>query len=281
MGKDCSRIGLGGRPHYRLERCFALVLLALLAGRISAAVASDSESDAPPLREIGLRAEHVVLQRGSDQLLEQSSITLSAHGIRIEHRYNGLAIFANYRDNELWLVDRWRRVRHQVPVTFVDTSADASPSHLAAATDSLLVQARTDLLDDGFMSDSACAGMRELGQFDASWRGRPVSISTCARVDGSPMVRHWFNDELGLVIRTMDTKGHINELRGIQSASFPDDHFIANSLFRSVDIREFLSGSESLAVFMSEVDDSRPASESRRDDSLISTGSMSQTTPQE
>ncbi len=223
-----------------------------------------------PLRQTGLRADHVLIKRGSDRVLERSRISLSHDGLRVEQSRTGMRMVLNYSEQKFWLVDLSRGVQHEVPANFVDLRQTNE-------TDQAVLDRPRDIqIDSGLLAVSACAGLTVDSAFDAIWRALPVTISECSDGDGQPVVRHWFNARIGLVIRTMDTEGRIEELRTVKPARFPSGYFSVSPSLRKVAIKEFFTGAKTLQRYFPEVTAASSQSIRRRHDSPRSLGSMSQ-----
>lgn len=247
-----------------------LALAMPLPGYASDKAAAQFLAPTPPLRETGLRADHVVIKRGSDRVLESNRLSLDQNGLRMEQEFEGFRLTANYSEDRLWLADLSRGVQHEIPVTFVDRSEGPG------SAESVVIGERGIEVDSGLLSSQACAGLVEISAFEATWRALPVTISECADGDLTPVVRHWFNSRIGLVIRTMDTQGRIEELRAIQSADLPDDYFSVDPDLREVDIAEFFTGAKPLQRYTPEVTALPSLSDHGRHDSPIFPGSSSQ-----
>ena len=232
LGKERSKCYYA-LVHYR--RILQICVLASLAQHSPAAFSA-------PLRVDGLRAEHLVLELGSDRVFERNRIALSEDGLRIDQANHGFRILANYQTEQLWLIDRSRMIVHSVPATFVDKS-DNSPLQRVRGSESPV------LTDTGLLAHKACEGLVELDQFESIWRGKPVSISTCGNHEHRPVVRHWFNADAGLVVRSMTPDGRIEELRDIRPLSLAPGFFEVSDKLRDVDISEFLLGTSELGRF--------------------------------
>ncbi len=213
------------------RKCLGLVLLVVVNLGVHAAPV--------PLRESGFTADHVILQRGSDTILERSHVSVSADGYRVEQHPRGFQILVNHRSGELWIVDRLRGIKHQVPVV-IDSGTQADPLAMVTPGKQLVD------MNPGILDTEPCVGLVEQDAFVARWRGRTSTISTCRSTSGEALVRHWYDDGVGVVVRTMDTTGRIEELRNIVAVSLSEAHFAAPSNLHPVDLQFFFAGAGQL-----------------------------------
>ena len=88
-----------------------------------------------------------------------------------------------------------------------------------------------------------------LDTFETRWRGRSVSVSTCGDEELRPVVRHWFDATVGLVVRSLSRDGRVEELRDIRAMSLSPSTFNVSDDLRDVGIREFMLGTSELGEF--------------------------------
>lgn len=202
---------------------------------------SRADSGTSALHQSGFVAEHVIRRRGSDRILERSTVSVSEHGLKVRNLDAGFDLILNYRDETLWLLDHRRRLRHAVPVVYSDAEFNVDGPGSEALTASAL--------DSGILSRSACAGLTPVKTFDARWRGRPVTISTCVNTAGNPLYRHWYSPTVGLVVRTLDTRGVIEELRRVRPLANAHGFLTVDPTLREVSLQEFFETPEDLQRF--------------------------------
>lgn len=221
------------------------VLTALVSFSITIFASESVTAHDTNLREQGFTADHIVRHRSSDAVLETSVVSVSEHGLKVRHADTGFDVVLNYTAGTFWLIDTVRGIRHSVPVTFSDPDADTDMPGAEAS--------RHAALDAGILSTEACAGLTATNPFEARWRGRDVTISTCVDAQGDPQYRHWYSSDIGLVIRTMDTTGFVEELRNIRRSENTHALLDVSEDLRVVSVEEFFPSQVRLQRFEPEV----------------------------
>lgn len=233
----------------------ALVAPAALAALVAACVAGSARASAKPwpgplpspsapavrddgptatgLALTGLIAVHEVRIREGAPAHERSRVELDGHGRRITQLGAGAVqrIVVNVDEDRVWLVDRARRIVHEIP--FVrPADVEATP-----ALPGPLLQSS----DEGAVLDaSPCAGLHATAVTPVTWRGRAATSATCVGPLGERRSVQTFDARAGLVVRLVANDGTIDELRDIEPMRFAPEHFVPAASLRPVGIRELL-----------------------------------------
>lgn len=191
----------------------------------------------------GFIAEHVVRDPEDGLIRQLTRVEFSVHGRRITQLGGaGERILINHDLERLWLIDRRRRVVHQVPLT-VGTDARGSGS------DAEVRSASQDARPGHVFDLSPCSEAVQLDAIATTWRGRPVTLARCVDGDGTLLSTQTFDAEAGVVVRIERTDGGVEELRGIEPLSFGPDHFLPSPTLREVGVEELLGGAAPVARY--------------------------------
>ena len=193
------------------------------------------------LARTGFIAEHVVRDPEDGLVRQLTRVEFSVHGRRITQIGGaGQRLVINDDLQRLWMIDRRRRVVHEVPLV---ARADA-PSNDGARPDA------APAARPGSAFDLApCEGATVADPRDSTWRGRPVTLARCTDARGETLSVQAFDPEAGVVVRVERADGTVEELRGIEPLAFGPEHFVPSPALREVGIEELLRGAPAVARY--------------------------------
>jgi hypothetical protein len=175
-------------------------------------------------------AHYRYVHQPSDTLLDEALVLVSDAGIRVEQLLDdsGNVFIANYETGRYWFLDQHRQVVHEVPFAADDTAVEKDRHEEEVATDL------------GFVQFSPCAGMDALMTGTETWHGRTVQHWTCT-LDAQPVAEHWFAVVPGIVVRTSDHEGYVQELVDIRDRPVDAGDLLPPLHFRAVSIEELIN----------------------------------------
>ena len=239
-------------PPRAIRTAAPLTLLALVAAFGAHGVRADGATRADPatlegrpeatgLARTGFIAEHVVRDPEDGLIRQLTRVEFSVHGRRITQIGGaGERLVVNDDLQRLWMVDRRRRVVHEVPLVRSVDGASSSATDVAA----------TPAARPGNVFDLAlCTHADVTDPGDATWRGRAVVRADCAGADGEVLSVQSFDPDAGVVVRVERADGTVEELRGIEELAFGPDHFVPSASLREVSIEELLGGAAPVARY--------------------------------
>ncbi len=222
------------------------VLIALGASPTADAGASEDVAATATYATTGMVAIHRTRRHATAPAVERARVELSAHGRRITELGPGAVqrILVNADEARIWLVDRGRRIVHEVPLVR-RASTPVRPVPGPVIPD----HARAGAPGAQVFSTVQCEGLHATRRRSGTWRGRTVRTATCREPLGRIASIQDFDEVAGIVVRVRHRAGHIDELHGIRRFDFAENHFRPAASLRSVDIDELVGEPAAVATY--------------------------------
>jgi len=187
--------------------------------------AADVQSNGAP----DLVGEHSIVDTRTGTVLLSARVEVSELGMRVSNRLDGRQVIANFALGRYWLIDRSRRLVHEVPLSITDR---ASPRHDEAPD-------ANGHLAAGVFSTGPCLTSLVGESKPGRWRGRRVAIVDCLDERGILLARDYYSSDLGMVIRSVDLDGIADEFRSIERLPLDATRFLPPSHLELVDLTTF------------------------------------------
>lgn len=181
----------------------------------------------------------------SGQVLMEVRLWVAPQGIRIDQLplSEGLSIIIHHARESLWLVDTRHRLYHRVPLM---PAGDDTANEVPASEPPATVLAELALT-------APCASKHAVHDSSDRVNGLILQLWRCMQKDGTVLMR-WFDDELGLVVKTRAGNGLTTTLSDVRKRRLTEHHFLPPSGYRSVGIEEFLGGMPVLSRYRQRTD---------------------------
>ena len=181
-----------------------------------------------------LSAIHVNRHEPSDQEIMRARIELSPYGLRVTElgQHASQEMLQNFVTEQGWLIDRKRRIFHELPLTSDPMGPMLNP-HSGAS----------------FLGHKPCGNLKASAAEPGLWRGRTVDAVRCIDVAGQEQAAELLDHYYKIVVYRRDKHGYIDELQDLQNRQFESDFFFPSSEYRSVDKREFFTGAPALRSY--------------------------------
>ncbi len=199
------------------------VLPALMGAVVVAPAGAD---DAPGWARRAFSADLVRYSTATPGPRERSRILMSPLGLREEAGPVGgpvrLIVIARRESGDAWMVDPQRRIVLSLPSGDED-EAGSEP--------------------EGLLSPQPCSGFPLRDRYGmARHDGRKVVKWRCRNPETGDDRWHWFDEDLGVVVREESWDGRVEELVSIRPGPQPDALFESPAGFRQASMKEFFTG---------------------------------------
>lgn len=229
---------------YRFRRFLTIPMLVLVSTTLHADDSSEGNAanmqystngDAANCCVIpSLSAIHVKQHEPSSQEIMRARIELSPVGLRVLELGSDATfiMLQNFLTEQGWLIDRKRRIYHELPLTSDPMGPMPNP-----------------VSDSSFLGHKPCVNLTSSNAEQGVWRGRKVDAVRCFDGAGQEQAAELLDHVYRIVVYRRDRQGYIDELQDVQSRKFEQGFFLPPDDFREVEKREFFHGAPALRAY--------------------------------